>query len=77
MGHIVERCAGFYYFYYNIKDVKSQTAKYTKNQPFPEMINFRERLFSTISRLEKIKKFSSGTSGLNEFIISCFFTACQ
>ena len=64
-------------FYYSIKGIKSQTAKYTKKQPFPEMISFRERLFSTISRLEKIKKFSSGTSGLNNPILSYFFLLCQ
>ena len=57
MGHIVERCAGFYYFYYNIKDVKSQTAKYTKKQPFPEMINFRERLFPQLVGWENKKIF--------------------
>jgi len=44
-------------FYYNIKDVKSQTAKYTKKQPFPEMISFRKRLFPQLVGWENKKIF--------------------
>ena len=49
----------------------------TKKQPFPEMISFRKRLFPQYQQVGKIKKFSSGTSGLNNPILSYFFLLCQ